>query len=514
MTYTPAPFDTFGLGLNLRDKADAVQSGEAIDALNVVFTERGAVRQRDGYTAFTDSALTNPVASLHAHYRAGASAQLLAGCGTRLEALATDGTVVASATGLTDGTWDFVRFGTPNSEVSYAGQGNQTLRSWDGSIWAAVASTPQAGALAVMAESNRIVAGRFNTTTGGPTGGAGTSSPSHVYFSDAGSATAWTTNNFVQLTPGDGEKVQGIIAWREFVFVFKETKFFVFYGESVASDGTPIFDYRTVDTGVGLASPRALAANETGVYFLDRTGVYLTTGGEPALLSSPIDPIFKGGSSDYYLGGELDQPDITNCAMTAHDNHIYLAFTSEASVNNRTLVYHTSYDWWSLWDVPASCLCSFKVSAAPELFFGYASGSNDVGRHNSTYTNDDGTAITSRWRSGWFDYGQPEQKTIRESKLWGAGKVYMAVAQDFVTGLGNLDLLDFTDPDSYTWQSGNWQIGNWNQAAARVAVLRRRAVRGTVFSTSFSNSILNQTWQVARCDHHLREARIPSIPRS
>src|SRR5687768_10053534 len=208
---------SFGAGLNLRDKPDAVDPSECIDTLNTVFTERGAVKQRDGYDNLTSS-LTNAPKSLEPFYRTGAANQLVAGCGTRLEALSTAGAVVASQTGLTDGIWDFARFGAPNTERVYAGNANDLLYIWNGSAWASVASSPKAGALAVMAvdAGNRLVAGRFDGTAGGPTAGAGTSSPSHVYFSDAGDPQTWGTNNYVQLTPGDGEKVQAVVAWREF----------------------------------------------------------------------------------------------------------------------------------------------------------------------------------------------------------------------------------------------------------------------------------------------------------
>ena len=47
--YNPFQFTDLSGGLNLRDKSDAVGEKEAVDLLNVTFTERGAVRQRDGY---------------------------------------------------------------------------------------------------------------------------------------------------------------------------------------------------------------------------------------------------------------------------------------------------------------------------------------------------------------------------------------------------------------------------------------------------------------------------------
>jgi hypothetical protein len=428
VTYLPQSFRSFGGGLNLRDKADVVEESQAIDCLNVLFTERGSVRSRDGYGTFA-SGLTNAVDTIAPFYRSGATAQLLAGCGTRIEALDNAGAVVASNTGLTTGTWSFARFGDPNQERTYAGQGDNLLQRWTGAAWSAVASSPKAGALAVEAVSNRLVAGRFNGTAGGPTGGALTSSPSHVYFSNAGDPETWGTNNYIQVTPGDGEKVQAIVAWREFVFIFKETKFAVVYGEDTDGAGQPVFRYRMVDAGIGLASPRAVAIAEEGVYFMDRKGVYRTDGGEPQRVSSLIDPVWGLGSAeDFYLGGVIAHSAITNCAMAVHDRKIYLSFPT-SSTADRTLVYDPRYEWWSIYDLPAACLTSFRPSTGQaELFFGH---SNGVARHSPSYADDAGTDITSRWRSGWFDYGLSDQKTIRESKVWGKGATYLAISNDF-----------------------------------------------------------------------------------
>src|SRR5215208_1623780 len=104
----PLPIPSFDGGLNLRDKTDAIDPTEAIDLYNVEFTDRGAVQQRAGYDDFTGTAPTNRTESLEPFYTTGGTKQLIAGCGTRLEAVATDGSVVASATGLTAGLiWDF-----------------------------------------------------------------------------------------------------------------------------------------------------------------------------------------------------------------------------------------------------------------------------------------------------------------------------------------------------------------------------------------------------------------------
>lgn len=515
MPYTAFPFNGFGRGLNLKAKPDSVDPAECIDALNVDFTDEGAVRQRYGTNDFTTTALTNAANTLHPYYTTAGTAQLLAGCGTRLEAINTSGAVVDSETGLTDGTWDFTMFGTPASEVAYAGQGDQTLYEWDGATWDAVANTPKAGALAVMSPSNRMVAGRFNVTTGGPTGGAGTSTPSHVFFSDAGTATAWTATNFIQVTPGDGEKVQSVVAWRDFVFIFKQSKFFVVYGESTDADGLPVFDYRTVDAGVGCVGPKAAVAGTDGVYFVDRKGVYVTTGGDPQRLSDPIEPIFLGGSSPYFLGGELLQTQAANTAIHYDDERVYVAYTSTGTANNYTLVYDPALQWWSLYTFTANGFASFRPASggaiASELMYGDSAGTKEVMRFNPTLSNDNGVAITSRWRSGWFDYDQPEMKTIRESKVWGTGSCFMGLSPDFQQDVGELRQLDMADPTAVTWNVNNWNVNTWASPAPLNPVLSRFAVRGTVFSTYFNNTALDNDFAIHRLNHHVRSQRIPSV---
>jgi hypothetical protein len=68
--YRQFSFNDLSAGLNLRDKADAVKDGEAIDLLNVQFTERGAIQQRAGYVDHTPADLSSRVDSLSPFYTA------------------------------------------------------------------------------------------------------------------------------------------------------------------------------------------------------------------------------------------------------------------------------------------------------------------------------------------------------------------------------------------------------------------------------------------------------------
>jgi hypothetical protein len=518
--YVSYVFDDFGDGLNLRAKPDALAKAECQDCLNVRFTDRGAVEQRPGYGSLTEAALTNRVSSLEAFYQTSGTKQLLAGCGTRLEGLSAAGAVVDSETGLTNAIWDFARFGKPNAERAYAGNGTDSLRKWDGKEWTAPTATvdgeagktmPKAGSLCVWPEAgNRMVVAGFSTTTGGP--GGAISSPDHVWFSDPGNPESWHTKepeeNSVQLFPGNGEPIMAVVAWREYVIAFKQTSYFVFTNQGISGEGSPEFTFRPVEAGVGMVSPRAVCVHPSGVYFMSRHGVYRTTGQEPEEVSQIIEPIWSGAASAFFTGGVLAHASITECAMGTYEDRIYLAYPT-ASGNDRVLVYDPQLGWWSLFDLPASCLTTFRAGNSEELVFGYASGENKIGRHSPAYANDDGATIESHWRSGWFDLDNPDVKTLRSSKLWGTGRVFAGLAPDYRQETGDLELLDFEDEEADQWGKTTWGGGKWAAPRGLLPAHRRNDVRGGVFSLFLSNGVKDQGFSVHRCVHHLREIARP-----
>jgi hypothetical protein len=527
MAYEVFPFKGFGNGLDLESAVDAIDPASSIDCMNVEFTEKGAVKQREGYTQFTNAALTNPVQSVFGCTIDGTK-YLLAGCGTRLEAMGVDGVVDASQTGLTDAVMSFARISIPADELVYCGNGTDLLHTWNGSAFASIANSPKAGALAVMgfqtSGSNRMVASKFSTTTGGPSGG--TTNPSRVHFSDPGAPSVWTAANYVDLTPGDGESIQNIIAWREFVFVFKESKYFVFTGESVQNDGTALFNYYTVDTGKGLVSPRAVCADQGGVYFLSTFGIQRTVGGEPRTISNPIEPIFNNTSSSFYQGGNLNHTYLTSATLACHQEKIYFSYTIVgATTNSRTMVYDVHDGWWSVWDLVVSDATSFAVGAIPELVFGYASGTNDIGRMNAGATNDDAVAISSRWRSGWSDFDMTETKKVRQMKGWGQGVARVKASVDYgeATAQGSVTFTTTTTPQTWAdgtdatdlWGDGTDNSLTWGPDPASSALagktIRVGAVVGTLLNVEFTNSTLDQNWAMHRFELHIPAVRQPAV---
>jgi len=552
--YKPFDYKDFSGGLNLRDKADAVGDREAIDLLNVTFGDRGAIRQRDGYNDLTTSDLGERVNSLSPFYKADGTRQLIAGCGSVLQAVSNAGDPLTSLPRPNAGPWVFARFGDPLHEYLYCANGADPVARWDGSSWAdgTVLATvdgaggrpmPRAGAIAITAAAaggtsatnanNRLIATAFGTQTDAGPGGAQTN-PSRVWFSNPGKPEEWETDgwdgdpannipargqNYIDLTPGDGEQIMAAVTWRELVFIFKETKFFVLWGEGTNLDSTPTFQYREVVNAIGLASKQAVAIGRDGVYFMNRRGVYRTSGGDPVLLSDIVSPMWTQDPEVYFQSRPINLARLDLPRMLWHMERLYLAVpTAEGTFNDRVLTYDTQHNWWSLLDVPASAFASFRPDVQPVVTFGYSSGPNRIGRQVPGATLDRGQRITSRWRSGWGDYGSSQAMTLRETKVWGSGAVMVSFSVDFnQVQRANLDtvlgLLGTWPRDGDgTWN--DWialQAGKWPGGGQISDALVRYAVRGTVFSTQFSNSPQSESWSVHRVARHLREIREPSV---
>lgn len=309
------------------------------------------------------------------------------------------------------------------------------------------------------------------------------------------------------------------VTWRELVFIFKETKFFVLWGEGTNPlDGTPTFQVREVVNSIGLASRLAVAVGRDGVYFFNRRGVYRTSGGDPVLLSDKVSPLWTGDPEVYYQGEPINPAQLGLARMAWHMEQVFLAVpTGQSAFNDRMLLYDTQHEWWTVYDIAASALASFRRVDRTELHHGYATGPQRVGHRNFGSSNDRGQTIVSRWRSGWSDYGSSQQKTFREMKLWGSGAITVSFGVDFNKGqTANISALygvTTTWPNpGITWDQ--WIASNnglWPGGGQISDVLVRRAMRGTTFSTQLANNPAAPSWSMHRAVRHLREIREPSI---
>lgn len=431
MPTQPVTFERFG-GLNLADPVE-ISAEQACDLLNVM-TDGDRLRTRPGYVSLVSALPGSEVGQYVAEFPASAGVVHLVVAGSdKGHAYDNTGTLIASSPASGSALGSIAVVGTPTATAAYVAHVGFGIRKWNGAAWSLPVTAVQPAFLAVQTADNRLVAGRTTSTTS-----------SRVHFSDAGAPETFGVNNFVDLSPGDGEQIAGLVGWREQIFAFKRTKFYVFTGTGLSATGSPIFNYRPVTAKVGVGAAGATAqvcAGRDGVYFIGDDGVYRTTGGPAERVSRPLDYWFgrRVLPSCPTLTGLWDG-DLGGASIVAFGGLVYC--TLKAAGSPTTLVLDEGTGAWTIYRFTAfgtpirvMAGCGFEDgSPAPSglrtLLFAMSDGS--VVKHDETRTTDGGAAISWYWTSGFTDLGAPGQvKVSRESRLWGSGSVTLQVGNDY-----------------------------------------------------------------------------------
>jgi hypothetical protein len=432
MSLRPVVIEQFP-GLDLRQ--DPGDSAGAIDALNVTL-DPGRVRSRGG-----TSTLYAPAGSQVNHMKPFGQSQLIiydsSGTGV-LTVITPAGAVVGSTTTTTSlgRTCTSVAIGTTAGSFFYFTHPViSVVKRWDGATWTAPGTFPASiMAFGLSPTDNRLVA-----CQGLPTG-------CKVSFSDPGAPETFGANNYVLLGPGDNEEIQGTAVFNNQLFIFKQTKFYVFYGTSTDSTGNPIFNYRTVDTGIGVRpqfgtawpGTSCICATASGVYFIANDGVYRTTGGTPVKISSPLDPFWTGiGASPFWLGGTRGTTSTSTTAtnsLTALDGRLYCAMATSTTAGI-TFVYDERLNAWTAWSIwPGAGVARFIRSTNSGDIDGIVMapvGATTVQRVDPALTSDNGSAVVSRYRLPFETYGNPGEKRIREVIVEGVGTPTIGITADW-----------------------------------------------------------------------------------
>lgn len=496
----PIPFTDFG-GLVLNRPLDDVGAENAIDLLDVDWdSSAGALRSRDGADEFTKKAGAANYESLFAH----SDSRLLARRATKLVPFSiTTGEETGKELTVKQLFMSFARLGTPTAAYTYIADQENPLRRYDGTDFAEPTATvdevagkamPKGHHLATWAdEGNRLVIAGTEAA-GGPNGAI--SSGSHVWFASPGDAESYESTAFVQVRPGDGESIIACCAWGGQIFVFKETHLFVFYGVSADNSGRPIFNFRTVDLGTRILPPSSkcapqVAAGAEGVYFVANDGLYLTTGGEPSLLSEELDPLagskaLVGPASTTF--GERRWTGARGVVFSGEA--VYVGLGLEAGIVDRILKFDLRGLRWTVWSADLHSMVAWNSETTTHrerVFFSAAAAAHKgIFFYTPAKETDSTTEMEPRWQSGFYDLESPDEKTVVGTKLWGSGEVTLKVAEDY----GALDA------------GKKYKLG---VAPAIAQQQKQRGQTATLFSHQFSGA---GPWMVQRLDRYLRETRV------
>jgi len=344
-------------------------------------------------------------------------------------------------------------------------------------------------------EGNRLVYANTGLL-GAPAGAAG--GPSHVFFSEPGEPEKFESTAFVELNPGDGQQILGMVTWGRQLFVFKETYVCVFYGISENVEGKPIFNFRTIDLGTRAIAPRGsgpphVVAGREGVYFVAEDGIWVTTGGPPVLVTDQLDLNRSRRESRTELGG-ADWPSwfhvkgllyMAGCLYVGIQHGIAEDTSEDIErvfkidlATGRVTYWKTSLMAFTRW--------ASTFNGTPRVWFSGSGANKGVYFYTPEVDVDPTVDMEPFFASGGYDVEDVDEKTLIRVKAWGSGDVDLQTSEDYGA---------FGDPKTL-----NLGVG---PAVAQDAPQKQQTA--TIFAHRFSG---DAPWSIQRFARYLRETRV------
>jgi hypothetical protein len=428
--------DDFSGGWNPRDAPSELADNESPDCMNVSLDERGGVVKRLGLTRLgSGTTLTGAPSNLFFWQKGGVY-------------IVQDGAVVRK-------TADFVNFTTLKtySDTNRAAfcdfngllvavHPTDRVSTYNNTTWTDLGGTSPRGA-ACATWKNRV------WVTADP------ANQGRVHACESGTIGTW--NDFVDLNELDGAPCTAIgagqgmdVAGRGGLLVFKAHSHHRIHDSS----DTATFGANTIlHAQAGAGGPLSVAASPHGeIAFIGADGIYISDGVNTATqISAKLDPLFKSTQLNY---AQTDKW----CAGVNQDRFVFSMTRGTAqTTNNFTLEFHPEQGWVVPHTFGAAAFTESRLSHA-KLY----SASASAGKCFDTFVggNDDGTAITARYHTKWFEPGLGYKCRLRRIRVEGRGDFSIYTKGDYTQSEGSLSLFA-TDPLGMSWGSGVWGSGIW-----------------------------------------------------
>lgn len=132
---------------------------------------------------------------------------------------------------------------------------------WDGTTWTTDASMPK-GEAAVFYKSRLFVVPGINAST----------NSSRITYSDVivAAALTWGASNYIDVSPGDGEKLIDIVVYNDNLLLFKEDSSYVLAYDTQISSAV----LRELNSDIGVSGYRCMVTYETSIFILHENKVY------------------------------------------------------------------------------------------------------------------------------------------------------------------------------------------------------------------------------------------------
>lgn len=200
---------------------------------------------------------------------------------------------------------------------------------WDGTTFTAVAAIPKGGACIVHKERMFVLPGLDATTN-----------TSRITFSNAGDFNTWTGSDFIDVNPGDGEKLIDAVVYQDNLLLFKQDSTYVLAYDIKPSDAI----VRKISNTLGATKQRCTAVYENSVFLYHEGDVYEIINYDFHRINTKV-PFFYDATAP----------------ATRTDDVFLSVFGDRLLVRyfNRIYVYGLRTRTWSRWESSSSKLHNF-----------------------------------------------------------------------------------------------------------------------------------------------------------
>lgn len=410
-------FDLSG-GLQIASNKYLMKQNQVLRAQNVISPTIGSFTKRLGYTQIGGqmTAAKDILMNVEFQYGTTPTRKHIVVCNAASESevyLNSSGTWTQQAQNLTAGA---KARGTDFVDYLFLCNYSDATRSYSGSAWSTstnVTSAPKAKY--IESYKNRLYLGYCNVSS--------TAYPSRIYYSSlpaSDGTISWdTTNDYFYVETQDGDHITALAKNKTHLLVFKENSMFRYDGTYAATNLKP------VSWNLGAVSQESVVLDENIVFFYSRKGVAMSSGGEPKIISRPIQPIID----------RVNQANLGDICGGIHGDHLLMyvgTLTSalpgdSAALTKVMLDYNINQNLWTYHIIPdePQAFATYTSTGAKLLSFGDANGEMFTWDSGST---DDGTDID----------------TLIQFKMWPAGPETVNTFQSaYFFGDDNLGDVDF-----------------------------------------------------------------------
>jgi len=311
-TYT----NSFGRGVNTFATPFEIEDGELTDCLDICTDDYPAIRTRNDRVVLSSGLSSTPVNGLgkfdntYIHALDGKSWKYFNASSNWVSA--------SSSLSSTEGFFDeFIR-GTDKRVIMMNSSQQRYLMSTDSTARAFTdTNMPQTKLFCV--HKGRMYALKNN----------------QLFFSALNLPDDWTSVNdagyiYIVNSIGAGTAIR---TYADHVIVWTGNSMHELYGT-----GPLNYELKDITNDVGCADQKTVAEVQGRLFWLDYTGVYQYTGGQPRKISDKVRKYIEGINPAYF----------TLCSAGVKDNKYFLSIPYQSTELNKILVYDTYLDTWTV----------------------------------------------------------------------------------------------------------------------------------------------------------------------